>query len=280
MTIHSNPTVLITGSGSGLGEAIAAKFAARGYRVAVCDIDAERAERVHRDLEAVTEGGFFQVMDVRESADWDAVYQRVLTEWGGLNVLVNNAGVAAAGNCEDTPIEDWRWIIDVDLMGVVLGCHRFLTLVRKTAAENGARCHIVNIASFAGLAAMPGMSAYGTAKAAVIAFSEQLRAELHDAGVGVSVVCPAFVRTRLLETMRASDKTHRERVERWMARSDVSAADVAEQTLAAIDKGRFLVLTHALTRKAWRLKRFLPGAYFRRVVEGTRRERGVGNSRS
>ena len=68
-------------------------------------------------------------MDVRESGDWDMVYQRVLTEWGSLNVLINNAGVAAAGNCEDTPLEDWRWVIDVDLMGVVYGCHRFIPLL-------------------------------------------------------------------------------------------------------------------------------------------------------
>lgn len=269
-TAHQ-PTALITGAGSGLGEAMARKYASAGFRVAVCDIDRERAEGVHAEIEKDTPGGFAQAMDVRQTADWDAVYQRVLTEWGGLNVLVNNAGVAATGNCEDTSIEDWRWVIDVDLMGVVLGCHRFVGLVRESASRASGPSHIVNVSSFAGLAAMPGMCAYGTAKAAVVALSEQLRAELHDAGVGVSVVCPAFVQTRLLDTMRAADAADRARVENWMARSNVSAETVAEETYKAMNDQRFLVLTHPLTRQAWRLKRFLPGVYFRRVVAGARR---------
>lgn len=274
MTQHSGPTALITGAGSGLGEAMARRFASEGYRVAVCDIDATRAERVHKHLEAITTGGFSQAMDVREASHWDAVYQRVLTEWGGLNVLINNAGVAAAGNCEDTPIEDWRWVIDIDLMGVVLGCHRFIALLREGAKKAGEQCHVINVSSFAGLAAMPGMSAYGTAKAAVVAFSEQLRAELHPARVGVSVVCPAFVHTRLLETLRARDPEYRAQVTRWMENSTVSADDVAQQTLVAMHKGRFLVLTHPLTRRAWQLKRLLPGFYFKRVVRGASRQRG------
>lgn len=270
MAEDAHPTVLITGAGSGLGAAMARKFAAAGYRVAVCDIDGGRAEQVHAELADLAPGGFSQALDVRETADWDAAYQRVLTEWGSLNVLINNAGVAAAGNCEDTPIEDWRWVIDVDLMGVVLGCHRFLGLLRETAADSQS-CHVINVSSFAGLAAMPGMSAYGTAKAAVVAFSEQLRAELHEAGVGVSVVCPAFVRTRLLETMRSQDKLFLDQIENWMHRSTVTAEDVAEQVMAAMERGQFLVLTHPLTRKAWRLKRYLPETYFRKMLRESRR---------
>lgn len=266
MTETAQRTVVITGAGSGLGEAMARRLAAENYRVAVCDIDGDRARNVHRQLAQAAPGGFSQEMDVRRAADWDALYQRVLTEWGGLEILVNNAGVAAAGNCEDTPLEDWRWIIEVDLMGVVMGCHRFIPLLRDTA-RGGALCRIVNVASFAGLAAMPGISAYGTAKAAVVALSEQLRAELHGSGVGVSVVCPAFVRTRLLETFHCADPESRERVNRWMERSDISADDVARQTLDAISSGQFLVLTHPLTRRAWRFKRFWPEGYFRAVVK-------------
>jgi len=271
MPEDAHPTALITGAGSGLGEAMARSFAADGYRVAICDIDGARAERVLEDLAAIAPGSFCQVLDVSEPAEWDAAYQRVLTEWGTLQVLINNAGVAAAGNTEDTPLEDWRWVIDVDLMGVVLGCHRFLSLLREAGAKGAGDCHIINVSSFAGLAAMPGMSAYATAKAAVVAFSEQLRAELHESGVGVSVVCPAFVQTRILETMRVHDQGLRDQVETWMQRSTVKAEDVARQTMDAMKHGRFLVLTHALTRRAWRLKRFLPETYFRRVVKGSRR---------
>ena len=271
MPEHGQATALITGAGSGLGEAMARRFAECGYRLAICDIDGQRAERVLEDLSAIAPGSFSQVLDVSLASDWDAAYQRVLTEWGSLNVLINNAGVAAAGNTEDTPLEDWRWVIDVDLMGVVLGCHRFLGLLREVGAKGASQCHIINVSSFAALAAMPGMSAYATAKAAVVAFSEQLRAELWESGVGVSVVCPAFVQTRLLESMRVHDQGLRDQVESWMRRSTVSADDVARQTMDAMASGRFLVLTHSITRRAWRFKRFFPEAYFRRAAQGSRR---------
>lgn len=269
-----SPTVLITGAGSGLGEAMAERFAGEGYRVAVCDIDQDRADAVLARISGKSPGSFSHCMDVCRTQDWDAVYLRVLTEWGGLNVLVNNAGVAAAGNCEESPLEDWRWVIDVDLMGVVYGCHRFIPLLRDTASESNNACHLVNVASFAGIAGMPGMCAYGTAKAAVIALSEQLRAELFDAGIGVSVVCPAFVQTKLLETFRAGDNSYRSRVEKWMAHSTVTAQDVASQTFDAVVQGRFLVLTHALTRKVWRWKRWMPERYFQRMISTVRRKGG------
>ena len=117
---------------------------------------------------------------------------------------------------------------------------------------------------------MPGMCAYGVAKAAVIALSEQLRAELHDSGVGVSVVCPAFVQTRLLENFRGQHPEQRAQVERWMERSKVSSEDVAARILDALKRRRFMVLTHPITRRAWRLKRFFPEFYFRKVAAGSR----------
>lgn len=264
---QSQPTVVITGAGSGLGEAMARAFAARGFCVGVCDIDAQRAERVSQELESIAPGGFWQVMDICDSKHWDELHEKVSTTWGGLNVLVNNAGIAAAGNCEETSLDDWRWVIDTDLMGVVYGCHRFIPMLRTTAQDGSNTCHIINVSSFAGIAAMAGMCAYGVAKAGVIALSEQLRAELHGSGVGISVVCPAFVKTRLLDTFRAEDPAHKERVERWMENATVTADEVAAQALGAMDKGEFMVLTHPLTRRAWRLKRWLPEAYFRRVAQ-------------
>ena len=270
MPSDSRPTVLITGAGSGLGEAMAKSFAGEGYSVAVCDIDQSRAESVLADICDLAPGSFSLCMDVRNEADWETASERVQAEWGKLNVLVNNAGVAAAGNCEDTSLDDWRWVVEINQMGVILGCHRFIPLLRKTAAGSEDLCHLVNVASYAGIAAMPGMSAYGVAKAAVIALSEQLRSELYEAGIGVSVLCPAFVQTRLLDTFRTRDPTHRSRVESWMRRSDVTAEDVASQTMKAIRTGRFLVLTHPQTRRAWLAKRLMPERYFRRIEKMAR----------
>ena len=262
----ASPKVLITGAGSGLGAAMARRFAAAGYAVGVTDINQSRADEVLAGLQNSAAQGFSQVLDITQEADWAAVEQRVAREWGGLDVLINNAGVAAAGRCEESSLADWEWVLDVDLMGVVRGCHRFLPLLRRQA-EQGRTAYIINIASFAGLAAMPGLSAYGTAKAGVVALSEHLLTELADTGIGVSVVCPSFVRTGLLQDFRSANPAQRELVGRWMDKSGVTADGVADQVFRAMSRKQFLVLTHAKTHWAWVLKRFWPAYYYRQMAQ-------------
>lgn len=264
--LNASPKVLITGAGSGLGAAMARRFAAAGYAVAVTDIDVTRADEVLAGLRNSGAQGFSQALDITKDSDWAAAQQRVAQEWGGLDVLINNAGVAAAGRCEESSMADWEWVIEVDLMGVVRGCHRFLPLFRLQA-EQGRKAYIINMSSFAGLAAMPGLSAYGTAKAGVVALSEHLLSELADTGIGVSVVCPSFVRTGLLHEFRSPNPAHRELVGRWMDQSGVSADGVADQVFRAMLQKQFLVLTHAQTRWAWMLKRFWPAHYYRQMAQ-------------
>ncbi|HET6563831.1 MAG TPA: SDR family oxidoreductase [Xanthomonadales bacterium] len=267
------PVVLITGAGSGLGAAMAKRFARAGFKVAVTDIDAGRARQVSDELSGQGATALHNSLDVTSDADWQRIGEWVEQAWGGINVLVNNAGVAASGNCEETTLENWRWVIDVDLMSVVRGCHRFLPGLRQQGAA-GHPAHIINIASFAGFSAMPGMSAYGTAKAGVIALSEHLLTELDGSGVGVSVVCPSFVATNLLESFRGGEDSTRKTVERWMQQSPVTADDVAETVFRAMQKGEFIVLTHPKTRAALRLKRFWPSRYYRRISELARKAGG------
>jgi NADP-dependent 3-hydroxy acid dehydrogenase YdfG len=259
--IQPDRSIVITGAGSGFGEALAHRYARAGYSVAVTDIDSARADAVLADVRAAGGSGFSLGLDVNSPPGWDGLYQRVMDEWGRLDILVNNAGVAAAGRLEDTSLEDWHWILETDLVSVVRGCHRFLPRMREQGTG-----HLVNVASFAGLTPVPEVSAYATAKAAVVALSEQLRVDLAGSGVGVTVVCPAYVQTRLLETFRSSDERHRSMVERWMARSTVSAAQVAERVYHAVEKQEFLVLTHRETRWLWRYRRWFPGWYYRMMV--------------
>ena len=259
----ANKTVLITGGGAGLGAAMARRFAAAGWTPVVADLDLERARAVAGEL-----GGraLALQMDVTSEADWQRVAAEIIDQLGPLDVLINNAGVAVGGSLEETSVEDWRWVLDIDLMGVVIGCKIFAPPMRARRAG-----HIINVASFAGFAAAPGINAYGTAKAGVIAMSEMLRAELADAGVQVSVLCPAFVKTRLTETMRAPDASYQKRVERWMSNSGVSAEDVAEAVYRAVEKPRFMLLTHDNTRWLYRLRRWMPEAYFGLLMRGVRR---------
>lgn len=266
------PVVLLTGAGSGLGAAMAKRFARAGYRVAVTDINAERARKVSEELTEAGAVAWHSALDVTSDSDWQRLFDELLGQWGRVNVLVNNAGVAASGFCEETSMENWQWIIDIDLLGVVRGCHRFLPVLRREGAA-GRPAFVINIASFAGFSAMPGLSAYGTAKAGVIALSEHLLTELDGSGVGVSVVCPSFVATHLLESFRSTSNDTRKTVENWMKHSPVTAEDVAEMVFSAMQKRQFLVLTHPKTRWALLFKRFWPERYYRRISELSRKSR-------
>lgn len=269
MSVASVPAneriVLVTGAGAGLGEAMTERFIKSGAVVVACDLHADRVESLAQRLGArVLPMG----MDVTSQTDWARVVDQVADQLGRLDVLINNAGVAAAGTLEDTPIDDWRWVMDIDLMGVVLGCQAVLPVLRQER-----RGHIINVASVAGLAAAPQINAYGTAKAAVIAMSEMLRAEVKDDGIEVSALCPAFVKTRLTETMRASEDHFEHRVKRWMERSGVSANDVAEVVYRSVEKPKFMLLTHPETKWLWRIKRWAPELYFQMVLRSARKAR-------
>lgn len=257
-------TIAITGAGSGFGAAIAHKFAAQGWKVAVTDIDQARAENTLAELTQKHNGfkGFAVKLDVTSQNDWHNFAELIATEWSGLGVLVNNAGVATGGNLEDSPLEDWDWVLNIDLMGVVRGCKQFIGQFKQQGYG-----HIVNMSSFAGLAGAADIVSYGVAKAGVIALSEALRGELHPHNVGVSVVCPAFVKTALLDNFRSTDAGDKAKVGRWMAKSRVTAEDVAAQITTAVEKKKFLVLTHKDTRWYWRLKRWLPETYFKVLMK-------------
>ena len=255
-------SIAITGAGSGFGAALARRYAANGWNVAVTDIDEERARQTFAELQGFAGDNICMQLDTTNHAHWRQLRAAVLQRWGGLQVLVNNAGVAAAGNIEDTSMEDWEWVLDIDLMGVVRGCHQFAGLMKQQRAG-----HIVNISSFAGLAGLPFIAAYGVAKAGVVALSEALRAELHPYGVGVTVACPAFVKTGLLDSFRSTRPDTHAKVSNWMETSGVSAEQVAEKIAQAVAANKFLLLTHTSTRAAWRMKRWFPEHYYRMLAK-------------
>jgi NADP-dependent 3-hydroxy acid dehydrogenase YdfG len=163
-------------------------------------------------------------------------------------------------------------MLEINLLGVVRGCRAFLPwLVRQ------GRGHVVNVASFAGLAGAPNIMTYGVAKAGVVALSEQLRAELHDRGVRVSVVCPSFFRTNLTENFRGTADM-RAVATKLMDAARVTADDVARAVHADVERGVFLILPTAGEKWRWRLKRWWPSLYFRKVLDLARCRRAVATS--
>ncbi|MPZ00932.1 MAG: SDR family oxidoreductase [Actinophytocola sp.] len=239
--------VVVTGGASGLGKAIARRYADTGASVVIADIDPAGKQT------AAELGAHFHELDVTDAASFDALVRWCEAQLGGLDVLVNNAGVAAAGRFERVSLEDWDWILDINLMGVVRGCRAVVPLFKRQGSG-----HLVNIASLAALTTLPAMSSYNVSKAGVVALSQTLRHELAPYGIGTTVVCPGFVRTNLSSSLRSPDPEAQAVTERLMDRSDVTPEDVAEQVVAAQRKNTFLVLTHAEGRKFRFLERFLP----------------------
>jgi NAD(P)-dependent dehydrogenase (short-subunit alcohol dehydrogenase family) len=257
--------VLITGAGSGLGRALALRYAAQGARIACVDLIAERAEETRAMLAG--DGHLALAADVGDDAAFEPLRQHVESEFGGLDLLFNNAGIASGGALVDTTMDEWRRLLEINLLGVVRGCRAFLP--GMLAARHG---HIVNTASFAGLAGSPSIMSYGVSKAAVVALSEQLRAECNDSGVAVSVLCPAFFQTNLCQNW-VGDPRLRGFATRMMEKSTDTLDAVADRVVAAVARGEFMILpTHAEPMR-WRLKRWFPELYFRQLLKLVARTR-------
>lgn len=256
----SNKRVFITGGASGLGRALANCFASAGYKVCIGDVDDGGGIDALRALSEQTTAHYIHC-DVTEEQDLQAAADWLSQNWGGVDVVVNNAGVAAVGNIAEAPMADWQWIIDINLLGVVRGCKVFSELM--ISQGHG---HIVNIASLAGLLYPPKMSAYCATKAAVVALSESMSMELDADNVSVSVVCPSFFRTNLASSVRASDPHGAHLTRRLVNKAKLGADEIAQRIFADIEKQKFYILPHQEGVAAWRLKRFLPHAIYRALT--------------
>ncbi len=250
----------ITGAASGLGRAIATELAAAGWQLGLLDVSAPRLAEAEAALRAAGAMPHTYAGDVADEASVATAVGDFVHRAGGLDVMVNNAGVAAAGPVETTPPSDWRWITGINLFGVVWGCQAAVPHLR--AAGTGL---VLNVASSAGFAAAPQMSAYNATKAAVISLTETLAAELEGTGIQASVAMPGFFSTHLLATMRAPDE-QRAMAQRIMQSSGEDAASAARAILAAAAGGRLHIVWPGKYRLAWRLKRLFPAWFVRRVA--------------
>lgn len=264
--------VFITGAGSGLGKAVALRFAREGWQVAVTDVDLAAATQTLAEVIAAGGSGFADVCNVTSEESFAAIAARLKREWNGVDVLVNNAGVATKGTVAESSIEQWQWVLNINLLGCVRGARAIVPLLTEQGSG-----HVVNIASFAGIANPPAMASYNAAKAAVISLSETLRHEMEPHGVGVSAVCPSFFKTNLIATSRQASPEQGDEpapqmdriVQRLMDKSAVTADSVAGDIFEAVRDKRFLVLVNADDKRQVLLKRVSPEFYFRMVQKAT-----------
>ena len=268
-------TAVVTGGGSGLGRAFCLEMARSGAAVLVADIRADRAAAVADEVGTAGGTGHALTVDVADQAAVEHMATEADRLLGTTDLLVNNAGVAVGGPVGQVPLDDWHWILDINLRAVVHGCHAFVP--RMKAAGNGA---IVNVASAAGLISMPEMAPYNATKAAVVALSESLYGEVRQYGVNVTVLCPTFVKTNLLETARTTDSSALTAGTLAMERSRTSAEVVAKRALAAVRAGRPYCVPMLDGRLLWLLWRLFPGMVTRlmaspRLQDAVRRRAGA-----
>ena len=191
-------TAFVTGGASGIGLALAKAFVAEGMAVMLADIEAKVLDAAVAELKAKGARAAGVVCDVADLPSVEAAAQAAFAKFGKVHIVCNNAGVAASGSLDPVSLSDWRWVMDVNLMGVVHGVAAFLPHIRA----HGEGGHFVNTASIAGMMSTMGFSPYTASKFAVVGASEGLAQQLADENIGVSILCPAFVRTRIHQSGR------------------------------------------------------------------------------
>ncbi|MFD9327434.1 SDR family oxidoreductase [Streptomyces sp. NPDC060065] len=255
--------VLVTGAGSGIGRATAFAFAEAGARVVAVDRDAEGAARTAEMSRLIgSPESWAETVDVSDEQAMEKLAEKVATEYGVVDVLVNNAGIGLSGSFFDTTPEDWKKVLDVNLWGVIHGCRLF----GKQMAERGQGGHIVNTASAAAYQPSKALPAYSTSKAAVLMLSECLRAELAGQGIGVSAICPGFVNTNITSTAHfagvdaGEEKRRQKKSARLYGLRNYPPEKVADAILRAVVRNQAVVPVTPEARGAHLMSRFTPRA--------------------
>jgi NAD(P)-dependent dehydrogenase (short-subunit alcohol dehydrogenase family) len=247
-------TAFVTGGASGIGFALGRAFAEAGMKVVLADIETDALAAAVNSLRDLTPDVRGVTCDVADPVSVERAAKASYDAFGNVHVVCNNAGVGGGSGIENISLDTWRWVLDVNLMGVLHGIRTFLPRIRA----HGEGGHIVNTASMAGMNSGLGFSPYSASKFAVVNMSEGLAMQLKPLGIGVTVLCPGFVRTRIWESGRnrarrygstqtpdpASPAGKLAARLAELGRSGLDPSQVATQVLTAIREDEIYVFTH------------------------------------
>ncbi len=265
---------VVTGGAGGLGKALALELASRGASVVIADINEEMGEATVGELVSKGHSAWFVKADMAELDQIEALADRSAELMGGIDFLANNAGVAVAGPFTEVSVEDWKWVMDINLWGVIHGARVFLPHL-----ERSGRGHLLNVASMAGLTPGPEMGPYNVTKAGVVGMSETLHTEYLDRNVHVTVLCPFFFKTNIAQSgrgpkgMATEEARRKKQIEKLMNQSKVQAPEVAKRAIDGVIKNEVYVLPHGIGRTFWGIKRATPQFFPRVLRAATRRGR-------
>jgi len=261
--------VLVTGAASGIGKATALEVGRRGARLTLADIDLPGARATRDEVSRAGGDATAHQVDLAKGDDIDALANEARAAHGPVDVLVNNAGVAVVAPFLRTSAAHWEWVMAVNVWGPI----RLTRALLPSMLERGAG-HVVMVASLAGLIGAPAMVAYTTTKFALVGFAESLRLELGDTGVGVTVVCPGFVRTNFAKASRYDNRGFRRFLDSPPSWYGLSKERVASKLAAAVETNRPLVVLGP-EKLGWWLKRVAPESAFA-VTRWAARRAGIG----
>ena len=253
MSQFAGKTAVISGGAEGIGLSIAQALGDQKMNIVIADIDQENLQKAGLDLEAAGISVLTVALDVADEVQWQEVASQALARFGKIHMVVNNAGVGGdTGPIESQDKNGWQWALDVNLMGVVYGA-KIMTPLMKQHGEGG---WIVNVASMAGMGGVPYLGAYTATKAAVVALSESWAGELEEKGIHVSVLCPAFVQTRIHESernrpaqyqtneLRTSNENSFANLTKQMVENGIEVSIVGKRVVEALNDGEFYIFTH------------------------------------
>ena len=253
MSQFAGKTAVISGGAEGIGLSIAKALGEQKMNVVLADIDEENLQKASLELKSAGISVLAVALDVADEVQWQTVAKKAVARFGKIHMVVNNAGVGGdSGSIENEQTKGWQWALDVNLMGVLYGAKVLVPLIK----QHGEGGWIVNVASMAGMGGVPYNGAYTATKAAVVALSESWAGELEPKGIKVSVLCPAFVQTRIYDSERNrpvqyqtdttnvtgehsfSGKTKR------MVENGIDVSIVGKRVVEALNHGELYIFTH------------------------------------
>ncbi|CAM4242793.1 Putative oxidoreductase SadH [Mycobacterium basiliense] len=254
----SGGVVAITGAGSGMGRELALLCARRGANLALCDINESSVSETGMAARQLGRDVMTRRVDVADPEQMCAFAEATFTHFGGVDVVVNNAGVGLVGGFLDTSRKDWDWLVSINLMGVVHGCDAFLPAM----INSGRGGQVVNVSSAAGLLANPQLSAYSATKFAVLGLSEALRIELRPYGIGVTAICPGVINTAIATASpirgAGDGDARRQRLTAAYKRRGYTPERAARNILRAIGRNRAVAPIAAEAHLMYVLSRVAP----------------------